>query len=284
MIYYVYLHLRLSDSKPFYVGIGRTENQEVYSRAYTKSKRTKEWQDIAQYGYLVKIDSLFLDEQECCQKEVELIAKLGRAHLGEGILVNKCPGGYKWKDSISVFQYSLNGEFLSEWASPKIAAAVLDLPYTCIYKSCRIGTIIGGYQFRTYKANRIEPYTDDRVKPIFQFTRTGILVKSYLSIIEAAKVMNTSPEFLGLCANRKVGSAKGYIWSFDKSKCFVKRLIIQSSISGKEINRYATLTEAKKDLGLSSHNSIDNAIKGKKQRQAYGYLWKELKNTYIDAI
>jgi hypothetical protein len=283
MIYYVYLHLKLTDNVPFYVGIGRTEIEGTYSRAYTKSKRTEEWKAIAQHGYLVKIEALFLDEQECCQREVELIAKFGRAHLGEGLLVNKCPGGYKWKDSIPIFQYSLHGEFLSEWASPKIAAAVLDLPYTCIYKSCRIGSIIGKYQFRTYKADNIEPYNDDRLKPIFQFTRTGILVNSYTSIIEAAKAMNTSPEFLGQCANRKVGSAKGYIWSFDKAKCFVKRLIIQSSISGEEIGRYPTLIDAKNSLNLSSHNSIDNAIKGKKQKQAYGFLWKELKNTYVNA-
>jgi hypothetical protein len=70
--------------------------------------------------------------------------------------------------------------------------------------------------------------------------------------------------------------------SYNRHKCYVKRLIFQYDKHNNLIDKYISLPDIVKKLNLKSHNSVDNALKGIVQKTAYGYVWKEIKNTYID--
>lgn len=88
---YVYTHTRLDTNEVFYVGIGTQDN---YKRASRSHNRTNYWNNIVKKcGW--KVDIVFdnLTWDEACNKEKELIKKIGRVDLGTGTLVNLTDGG-----------------------------------------------------------------------------------------------------------------------------------------------------------------------------------------------
>lgn len=95
--YYLYRHIRPDKNEPFYIGIGtKVSIGNVYSRAYTKCKRTKIWNDIVNKNngqYEIEIILESNDYVFIQNKEKEFIALYGRKDLGAGILANLTDGG-----------------------------------------------------------------------------------------------------------------------------------------------------------------------------------------------
>jgi hypothetical protein len=85
----VYRHIRLDTNMPFYVGMG-----ESIKRAYSLSKRNKNWHDIIK-ATSYKVDIVFedLNTEEASEKEKEFISIYGRLDLGTGTLCNLTNGG-----------------------------------------------------------------------------------------------------------------------------------------------------------------------------------------------
>lgn len=84
-MFYTYIHYKLSDNQPFYVGKGKG------NRAYVKRQRSKEWNEIVkENGFYVKIHSYFQNESDSFIAEKELIFDLKK--LG-AVLCNKTSGG-----------------------------------------------------------------------------------------------------------------------------------------------------------------------------------------------
>ena len=98
---YLYRHIRLDKSEPFYIGIGSDSD---YKRANAKRGRNKYWKNIVNLSsYEVEILLDGLTWGDACIKEIEFIALYGRADLGKGPLVNMTDGGegkFGLKDSI----------------------------------------------------------------------------------------------------------------------------------------------------------------------------------------
>lgn len=97
--FYIYVHYRLSDNKPFYVGKGRG------GRAYSKKNRNQYWQNIVdKCGYHVEIVFENLDEETAfqCEKDTILEFKYFGYELcnltegGEGL------SGYKFTEEQKV--------------------------------------------------------------------------------------------------------------------------------------------------------------------------------------
>jgi len=84
----VYRHIRQDKNKPFYIGIGESED-----RAYERKGRTRAWKHIAKKGYDVEVLFDDLSWEEACEKEVEFIALYGRRDKKKGTLVNMTDGG-----------------------------------------------------------------------------------------------------------------------------------------------------------------------------------------------
>jgi hypothetical protein len=84
--FYIYLHSRLDDGIPFYVGKGRSK------RAYSKGGRSDFWNSVVtKHGLLVEIIANNLTENEAFLHERRLISFYGR--LQNGPLINLTDGG-----------------------------------------------------------------------------------------------------------------------------------------------------------------------------------------------
>jgi len=85
--HFVYVHMRATDAKVFYVGQG------INSR-YKGGYRGTMWKKVAlKYGVLVAIVSENLTKEKANSLEIGLIKELGRRDLGLGYLVNHTDGG-----------------------------------------------------------------------------------------------------------------------------------------------------------------------------------------------
>jgi hypothetical protein len=108
--FYVYLHRRLSDNLPFYLGKGSGK------RAFSKSHRSTYWKRIVdKHGYCIEILQEFDDEQEAFEYEKDGIAALKEAGYpicnltdgGEGV------SGYKHTpEAIKLISEASKGRFL----------------------------------------------------------------------------------------------------------------------------------------------------------------------------
>lgn len=287
LIYYLYTHTRLDTNQIFYVGIGKSFNDFNFERSKTTSKRSKEWKQIYnECNCKIKIDivSKFDNHDDCCKAEISLIKYYGRQINNTGYLVNKAPGGHKWKDVKIIYQYTLNGEYLRSWNDIKEVSNYLKISASSIYKAANIeGRSSGNYLFKWFKTDKIEPYIQYKnlIKKIYQFSKTGEFIKSYNSITEAYKNNKLYRNSFKNINKNKPCIAGNYYWSFDRYKCYIKRIIYQYK-DDKLINKYSSLPEAAKALGKKSVNSIDNALKKKVQLKAYGYTWVSKENFILD--
>lgn len=97
-IYYVYLHIKLTDGTPFYVGKGKDR------RALSK-KRSNWWKRVVnKYGYDIIFLEIKLTEQEATEREKYWIKRIGRKDLGLGPLVNMTDGGEGTSGIIKISQ------------------------------------------------------------------------------------------------------------------------------------------------------------------------------------
>jgi len=88
MNYYVYLHIKLTNGEPFYVGKGKGR------RAFNRSNRSSYWKNIVnKYGFDIILLEENLTEERSFELEKYWISRIGRFDLGLGPLVNYTNGG-----------------------------------------------------------------------------------------------------------------------------------------------------------------------------------------------
>lgn len=98
-MYFLYRHIRLDNKKPFYIGIGTTNDggkcwEQEFQRAYDTKSRNRYWRNIvAKTEYEVEILYHSDSKKEIEQKEIEFISMYGRRDLGTGPLCNLTDGG-----------------------------------------------------------------------------------------------------------------------------------------------------------------------------------------------
>jgi group I intron endonuclease len=111
-------------------------------------------------------------------------------------------------------------------------------------------------------------------KPIYQFDLNGNLINIHVSKAIAATLLNIDPSSISNCALGSRKSAGGFIWSYDGScNIYYKNQIGQYSLDGTLIKIHKNLESAVKELKLTSRTAIKNCFSGK-QKQAYGFIWK----------
>jgi hypothetical protein len=98
--HYLYRHIRLDKNEPFYIGVGTKREKKpncftcIYSRAFSKAKRTKFWKKIVEKSnYIVQIFLESDDYQFIELKEKEFIKLYGKKKDGKGTLCNIFDGG-----------------------------------------------------------------------------------------------------------------------------------------------------------------------------------------------
>ncbi len=86
--YYVYLHVKLTNGEPFYVGKG------IGKRKSSKTDRNRWWNFIVnKHGYDIIILEENLSEEKAIEREIYWIDRIGKASENKGTLVNITNGG-----------------------------------------------------------------------------------------------------------------------------------------------------------------------------------------------
>lgn len=118
--------------------------------------------------------------------------------------------------SIPVFQYSLEGNFIKQWESAKLAGSVLSIDPGDI-TGCRRGIkkSAGGFIWKEKKME-VKPYKHNNSSNILQYTLNGEFIQEFKSISEASKILKLNPSGISNCANGRSKKSGGYIWKHKK--------------------------------------------------------------------
>jgi hypothetical protein len=88
MNYYIYLHIKETDSIPFYIGKGNGR------RCFSKQSRSIYWSNIVnKHGYDIVLIEDNLTNEQAIELEKYWINRIGRRDLNNGPLVNLTNGG-----------------------------------------------------------------------------------------------------------------------------------------------------------------------------------------------
>lgn len=116
--------------------------------------------------------------------------------------------------SIEVYQYSLQGEYLSKWDSAKEAANALRIDAGDICQ-CRLGKkkSAGGF---IWKGSRVDvlPYKHQNSSGILQYDLEGNFLEEYQSISLASKTLKINSSGISNCANGYSKKSGRYIWKY----------------------------------------------------------------------
>ena len=127
--------------------------------------------------------------------------KMSESHLG--------------KTSIKIYQYDLDGNFIKEWVSATEVSRILKLNQSNISGCCtRNRNECGGYQWRFYKKDKIEPYSKRCYKKVSQKTKEGVLIKTYKSATDAAKELTLDSSSIIKCCKGKSQTCGGFKWEY----------------------------------------------------------------------
>lgn len=204
----------------------------------------------------------------------------------------------------SIFQFSLQGKFIREYASVRDASKKLGINNRCI-TSCLSGAVKtgGGFQWRSgdnpmFKEGiiHLEPIRYPHTiayQPILQFDKDGNLVKEYDTAREAAKEVGISLQSIRLCLKGETYSAGGFQWEkkeeissilLNKGEykisplkkkikdTKVRREILQFDLEGKFIKKHQSITRAARLMGKSL-SPIRKSLKDSKST-AYDFQWR----------
>ena len=234
MNYYIYQHIRLDKNEVFYIGKGTKKLKgNIYHRAYTKCSRNNQWLNIInKSAYKVEILEEFETEKECLLRESELISSYGFSWNNTGTLCNIIKNndeikflariGASKKKSKKVYQYSLYVEFIKSFDS--IIEAKKEYPCD-IYNACRFKKTktACGFQWRTVKYDRIEPYSKElsnlnKSKTILQYDKQGNFIREWVGSKQAATALNINRGSIRNCLSGLAKSAGDYIWTYSHDK------------------------------------------------------------------
>lgn len=115
--------------------------------------------------------------------------------------------------SKSVDVYTLDGNFINRYPSVSVTGKTLGIDISTIYKICtnKLYTFKG---FRFSYSDILLRGVKSTKKEVLQLTMSGIYIRMYNSVREAAEsVKCTSTAILNVCKNKKK-SCKGYLWQY----------------------------------------------------------------------
>lgn len=256
--FYVYVHRRLSDGTPFYVGKGKT------NRAYVTFGRSPEWASVqSEHGLIVEIVKRHLSEW--CAYTLEKIMIGIHSHHG---LVNKTTGG--------------GGQFqISEETRQMLRMAKLGKPQSPEHAAKSRMSKVGKRQ-----PDSAREFTRKlKSKPII--SSNGVI---YSSATDAARQLAESLKCyvsqgnISAAANAGRANAYGLSWSYDTSKVpeFCPTVYRVRSIecveTGEVFNSAQDATRWVREWRGAANNQCITAAARGETKSAYGYTWE-----YTDA-
>ena len=229
--YVVYKHT--SPDGKVYIGItGQNPPEKRWANGHGYTQNEYFDNEIIRYGwdnFMHEILDYNLTRVEAQEKECALIAQYKSTDRNFGYNIKsggfrqvldgnkvKIVGNGGGKSSISVNQYTCLGDFVQTFDNALIAEFETGVCVSNIIKCCEeklqsAGKFVWRYNDPNYNS---VPYNYRINKQIIQYTKDGIFVRTYNSIISAAKDTNIDQSSITKCCRDKVKSAGGFIWRY----------------------------------------------------------------------
>lgn len=119
-------------------------------------------------------------------------------------------------ESTPVYQYDLNGNFISKFESANDAERKLNILHQNILKACKsILNKAGGFQWRFEYFDKIEPVNNKVQKSVYQYDSDKKLIKIWDKVKDAAESIGVEPTHISR-ACRSGYKCHGYYWSHQK--------------------------------------------------------------------
>lgn len=225
---YVYMHLRLDTQKPFYIGVG-ADTGGYYTRANDVWGRNDIWNKIIKktaYEVGILVDGITYEE--ALKREVEVIAFYGKIKFG-GLLANITDGGM-----------GCVGLAHSEGTKQKLRDAKTGLPSKKKGKPSGYGGALHGMFGKTHSdelkakwsltRRGFVPWNKGVKMPnshlielnkarsivVFQYDLNGVLLNTYPSMNEAARVTGIKKGNIWHCCKGNRISTCGFKWASEQ--------------------------------------------------------------------
>ena len=120
-------------------------------------------------------------------------------------------------ESDPVYQYDLDGNFVAEYKTKQELQDKFGKNVSVTKELISKHHSLHGYQWRKYKADRIEPYDpwmQPNVKEVNQYDLNLNFIKSYKSVAQAAKENNIDHSCISAVAKGRRKTTHGYIWRY----------------------------------------------------------------------
>ena len=212
--------------------------------------------------------------------------------------LNGSAGGYMWsyerKDKIeptkrprhiTVYQYTLDGEYIDSYKDSCVAGRELGIDDCTIGNCCR-GTSksAGGYMWSYEKKDKLDPYISNHFsKKVMQYSLEGIFIVEYNSIQEASELTGIKHDNISKCCRGKTKTSGGYQWKyFDGSYENIQPqnsptiYVDQLTQQGELMQTFKSVNQAAEETGVYL-GSIYKCIKGQR-KSAGGYIWRYAQN------
>lgn len=210
--FYVYIHYRLDNMQPFYVGKGKDY------RAYDSRGRNIHWRRIVKaYDFVSVIYQNGLSEEEAFDIEKKLINSIGRHNLGTGPLCNMTEGGdgvagyvmtEEDKEKISLPVIRNDGKI---FPSVKSAAEFMNVSLGEISGTMAKRRSCKGYAFKPYSGQ--EETWELRSSITNDSQRVAVLRSDgrvFKDVAEAAKETGVNHSLVARLVRGQRGSTKGF--------------------------------------------------------------------------
>jgi hypothetical protein len=120
------------------------------------------------------------------------------------------------KRSHKIYQYTIDGEYIRSHKSISSASRELN-----IHKHTIIGCLknngynsAGGYVFRYFKSDKIDPVKTYFTKEVLQLDMDGNIINQYKSLKEASEKTGSRITGISLCCSGKYKHSNGFIWRY----------------------------------------------------------------------
>lgn len=293
--YIVYITINLVNGK-IYIGIHKTENPykfdsylgcgiKTYDRAsYFKPKYPLQYA-VKKYG-----------PKKFLRKTLKVCDTLEQAKFWEKVLVDQefinradtynaaLGGGVPPKVSKIIYQYSMTGEFIAEWASIVEASIALNCSQGSIGAAVLNQTPSHGYLWSDIKYEFADPKSfkmNTRCLKTYLYDQEGNFIQEFTSALECAGFLSVNPEQVTTAA-RGHYKLHNYYPSFNKYEKFPvpqkinykKSKLYQYGLDGKFIKQWNNYNEIKKafgkNLGIHAAIRLGNTCAG------YQWSWEKV--------
>jgi hypothetical protein len=207
---YVYRHIRLDKNEPFYIGVGKDDNN--LKRAFSKCSRNLYWREIikqTEYKVEILLDNLTIED--AFEKEIYFI-KIYKKTIDGGTLCNISKGGRGGSLSDEVNEKRRNkllGHFVSEETKQKIRQKALGKTISLETKKKMSET---HKKIKTGHWLESLGHKNGRAFPIYQFDINENFIKKWDCANYAVKELKMNRTSITDCLKKRQKTAKGFIW------------------------------------------------------------------------